>query len=744
MKIEVLGREGLLTGENSKDNICFFKLIPDVKKKKQTISHHILLADVSGSMYYQLKTLKEKIATTLKALLEIPDSYVSIITYSGHNESKRILNSVKCDEISYNMSKVYETIEKELHTKSVTVISEPLEDSIEICKELNGVCNKHHIALFTDGCLVPWNWSETIEENKCYKVAEICNNTGIFLNAIGFGQYYDRKFLNKLIDVAGNGQVIHIDSVSDYFEVIIKAIQRVNNEDVETVNMKVINGSIFNVNTSMLNYEHNVSLNENNVFGVYEDESIIIDEVVYKLNNVENKDKILSQDVKDDFYYSLARYYLKEENIDDYEFIVKYLGDINLFNETENCYSFLEKGNSIRKVTECLEDVNKRFLSGRQQIIETASNQPLCLLEVLQMIMDDEDSKLYFDLDTPYHRITQASKSIEDSISFTRTSKGLVPVTSISVGSEKLNIGIKVKIDGIVKDDISGYEKEACIFRDYNLLNGGNVNVPYIHAKLSQNLFNAFMDDTLIECGGTFTDLHISTDSYGNILFKINLNNIKSVNKRILKSMSMTDITETLYDIACLKCEQHAYNKFIKQLLGEKTKIDMMNLSFEEQEMRKLLRIDENGIYQPLKVEKDETAKFEIYPAIYMTWGIAQFPDKKKKEECFTDIVDFFRNVGLNVKNNQEEMYRICSEYLNSIKSKIKEKEFRVNCVRIAAAMMNKSPFIWDVELEKAKTTNDKVLNRNMVIGGKINVSKKNVYDVVIEQKRWSQLIKCN
>ena len=60
-------------------------------------------------------------------------------------------------------------------------------------------------------------------------------------------------------------------------------------------------------------------------------------------------------------------------------------------------------------------------------------------------------------------------------------------------------------------------------------------------------------------------------------------------------------------------------------------------------------------------------------------------------------------------------IYTICSNHLNLIKKEIKEREFKVNCVRIASAMMNKSPFIWDVELEKDKKTTDKILNRNMV-----------------------------
>ncbi|MGE5438005.1 MAG: hypothetical protein ACM3O3_12400 [Syntrophothermus sp.] len=737
MKLEVIGNNKLITGENKEKNLYFFKLVPEELNQIKNVSHHILLCDVSGSMYNNIRTLKSKVNTTLETLLQIENSYVSVITYSGHNQSEIILSCVKCDEISYQMSKVYHIIDSELYTKGVTVISEPLEKSIQICKSLAHICNKHHIALFTDGCLVPWNWSETVEENKCFEVAKICSNEGIFLNTIGFGQYYDRQFLNKLINIAGNGQVIHIDSVEDYFDVIINAIKKVNNENVEIAHLEVTNGFIFNIKTSQLNHEMNVNVDSKFIFATSEVDAILIDGVLYHFDNyLQTCSSELLKQYEYDFYYSLARHYLKEEDIDNYEYIVNYLGDTHLFEQTQNCYSFLEKGNAINKVTVCLETPALRFIKGKNQILTNSINEPLCLLEALQMIIEDEQSCLYFDLNTPYHRITQASKLTEDSIKFEKTEAGLVNVTSISVGSEKLNIGIKVRIDGTVKDEISGYSKKACIYRDFNLLNGGNVNVPYIYAKLSPHLYFKFLNEGLISKTEPYA--HETID--GCPIYKLDLTYVKSVNKRMLKLMNMSDIQNTLLEIAHLKCEQWAYNKMMKEILGDKEKIDMLGLSFEEQEINKLLRIDENGIYQPLKVEKDNESAFEVYPATHITWKLAQFNDKKEKEQYLSSLKQLIKTK----KYDDKDIYDYCSQYLTGVRNELRQKEFKINCVRIASAMMNKSPFIWDVELEKAKTSNDKILKRNMVIGGKINVSKKTVNDCIIEQKRWTQLVKCN
>ena len=62
MKIEFLGYSNIKLSEQCKNtsNVGFIKLIPD-EIKNNTTNHHILLADVSGSMGCHIKTLKERI-----------------------------------------------------------------------------------------------------------------------------------------------------------------------------------------------------------------------------------------------------------------------------------------------------------------------------------------------------------------------------------------------------------------------------------------------------------------------------------------------------------------------------------------------------------------------------------------------------------------------------------------------------------------------------------------------------------
>jgi hypothetical protein len=442
-----------------------------------------------------------------------------------------------------------------------------------------------------------------------------------------------------------------------------------------------------------------------------------------------------SAELLDDFYYSLAKYYLQEEDVDNYEYILGLLGDTGLFESTQNCYSFLEKGNAVNKVAEAYENKALRFAKGRKPIDSTSASEKLCVLEILDRIMQDKDSMLYWDLQTPYRRITQATVSDESRLKFIRDENGLIPVANLSVGSEKLNIGIKVKISGVVKDMVSGLTKEASVYRDFNLINSGNVNVGFINCKLSEELYQDLFMEGILEVNKQYSFVG------GVTIYKINLEGIKSANKRILKSMSMTQIFEYLKSIEDLKCRQHALNKLVKEVLGDKDRIEFSDkLSFEEVELRKLFNIDENGIYVPEHVEKDEVSNFEIYPAIFSTWSI-KFPDKKIKEQYYNQ---YFSQV--KIQEGNKESYDKLSKMLSEVKSELAKKNFAVNCSRIASSVMNKSPFVWTTEVEKDKKKTDKILQQNMIVTGKVRVSSKVFEDTqdILEQHRWIELIKCS
>lgn len=712
----------VIYGENNVTKDVHFLQISNKVEVKSTTNHHILLADCSGSMRSYIQDLKENIKKVADTLLSVPNSYLSVITYSGHGESKRILSAIKCDNVTYKMNNVYNMIDEDIFVQGITVMSEPLEKSIDICKNLVDVCQKNHIVLFTDGCLVPMRWSVSTESNKCFEVAKICKKQGIFLDAVGFGQYYDRKFLNQLVNIAGNGYVNHIDYINDYYNMIIKSIENINNSNMSKVEI-LTDGLCINLKNGIVSNELTIYGNNILIAIINDTKTLLNGENVDYLKLSDIPIKEISQ-ILTDYKYCLAKYHLENEDIDNYEYIVKDIGDISLYEKTQNCCSFTEKGKALNVINELIKSKQFRFANGFKDFKQSNDVEPMCFLEIIEEIVKDNDSQLYWDTETPYHRITQKQNSNEDNIRFTRISEGLIPVNNISISNEKLNISVNVPLEGIVSDSISGAKLKANIFRQYNLINGGNINIPYINAKLSDRVLKDLEPLNILSINNKYSIPNVVN------IYKIDLSGIKTANKRILKSISQENIKNYLLKINELYCEQYAVNKRIKELLGDSKKIDISNLSPEEIELHKLLRVDENGIYMPKSISKDDTTPFDVYPAVYMTWEVKTSETKLKKFyiEKYSGVSDIN-----NLIKTQTDI-RIGKRNL----------EFLVNSVRIAAALMNKTPFFFDSEIEKEKTVTDNILNINTIVDGLINERKKIMDDNILVQQKWLQMIKCN
>ena len=716
--------------EGKTTTLGLISITNELKNDKNLVTHHILLADVSGSMYSNLELLKIEILTVLNDLKEIPNSYVSVISYSGHNQSERILSGIKCDDITYKINKVKETIEEKLVIKGITVMSEPLEQSIEICESLIGICDKHHIALFTDGYLVPNKWSTQTEETRCYRVAEICKDRGIFLNAIGFGQHYDRKFLQNLVNIAGTGAVYHMNNIEDYYLKVLFAIQQASDQKMFKNIVNVVHEkTVLNLkNGQFLSIGENTLMGETLKLAVFNQNSINIDGNDYVFPIAIEKEQTQIPILLDDYYYAMAKHYLEEEDIDNYEYMVKAVGDINLYKETANCYSFMEKGQTLNTVTDYLNDETLRMRLGRLPILTTVAEEPLCVLEILQKILNDENSQLYWDTDINYHRITQKNVQIEDDVTFKLDESQLIPIYDLSIGSDKLNIGVKVGLSGVSSHSKLNISAPCKIYRDYNIINNGNVNVPYLIVKLSSKLKEELSQEGIL--------VEDKKHSIPNVVdfYKINFeaSHLKTANRRLLKSLTLPEVVQKLEEIADLKCSQWALNKRLKEVLEEKgiTKLDLQELSEEEKAMRNLLRINEKGIYEPLKVEKDNNTVFDTYQATFLSWDI-KFPEKQKKEE-YLDLV------------SNENDPTVLEQQLEKVRKQLRLTNLQINCVRIASGIIGKPAMLFDMELEKPKTSTDKVLGINTIVDGKIKEWKKVFNDKIITQQQWQQIIKCN
>lgn len=725
IKVNFLGAEEMQISELEKKNCRFYEILP-LEEQEESVSHHILLVDVSGSMYNEIPILKAKVKDLLKALKTGGNHYVSILIYSGHYECYRIVSAVKCDTVSYKMARVYEVLEEELYTRSITVMSEPLETAIEIVQSLAGVCEQHHIALFTDGCLVPSKWSVKEEEKKCFEVAKLCWEKGIYFNAIGFGAYYDREFLKKMIALSKTGQLMHIDEIKDYYKAMLQLARQV--DDQYSVDL-TCGGDLF-VCDAHIRYKQGTKLQS---IQKVKPTIVVTFDAPLKIENkvVKDEEKVLEEGLRQSFFYELALYHILNEDLDNAELALAQTEDLYAYQTLANGYSFRERGKAIELLNEMIKVPEKRYRAGRVPIkIYLPEEEPLCLLEVLEAILRDSESRLLWDYHYAYKRIGIKTHVVEDNYHFIRPEAGYGEVVGMSIGSKKLNIGVKVKIEGLVEEKETGLKIGADLYRDYNLVVNGNINTTELWCELSKSLVTKFRKEKLIK--RTITMHHRK-------IYTLNLTKLKATNKRMLKVLDQRELARYLYDIEVLECKQWAIKKVREQLLKEveKKAINLEAVKEDIKMLKKRFRIDEKGIYKPCKVEKCDAAPYEVYPATVLEWKVDKFPKKKEQEKALKYYEGF---IGQQV----EESYRNLTEALELVRKEKREKEDLVNLVRLSYGLTGKALFIWEEETEKSKTETDKVLGINAVVGGKARIRTKTIDEIRIREDAYTVLTRCN
>ena len=176
-------------------------------------NHTVLVLDCSGSMAGSIADVSND---SQKYVAELPKKdYVSVIIFSGHGDSKCIAGPVQCTESGRKL--VIAAIKREVRVISTTVFSEPLALTLTTVKKSFDKNVMHNAVLFTDGCAVPDLWTKETEQVKSFGVASKLREFGAVVSVIGYGVYYDDKFITNLMGCAGNtGVYRHISEIEDF------------------------------------------------------------------------------------------------------------------------------------------------------------------------------------------------------------------------------------------------------------------------------------------------------------------------------------------------------------------------------------------------------------------------------------------------------------------------------------------------------------------------------------------------
>ena len=681
------------------------------------IHHHILVLDIKDNQEEEKEQLKNGLRKTLDVLCKKGKHYVSIIAYKKDEGLVRILNSIRCDRASYKMAEVDQLIEEAITLTCQGPLSQSLEVALELTKRLKEHCDVQHITLFTDGFFASSIW-EIQEIQKCMQLCQRCYEEEISLNLIALGAYYNSQFLKTLIQEDSCSELLHVDQIADYEETMTLLIARMDAVSKDTINIQN--------ETAFLCEAHHYYTNAGSIQGLSEKETNLLITYDEPLQLVDTKVKIKKQEALSQvipyYLYQFGAYLVKEGDIETAEQVIAETGDIATYKKVCNMYTTREKGRLFKELIQLAEQPQKRYKEGKQIIDKQTlkGDEPLCLLEVLSIILNDAESKLFWDYSYPYERIGPANKKEELAYAFVKPTLGYGEIEKLCIGSKKLNIGVQVKVKGQVEEMKTHLKLDAAVYREYNIIVNGNLNTKYLITELSRDVRAQLRKRRLIK---------VAFKQDKKVFHKLQLEKLKIVNTRFTEQVTAEQVAEYLYELELLKLRESHIKKYLKNILQHRQPPTKRQLKLYER-----FHINENGVFETKQQGLDDSLSVTHYKAEVVEWKIEKFPKKKLEDEIVKDY-------HLNHLKSTAKQIKQLQEILSELKQKKHLLNNTVQLIKIGSVLMNKPIFNWEHTVIKPKRQAAPLTKGNAVVGEHMYVSTVQIENLMIKEERYTLIV---
>ena len=654
-----------------------------IQKPQSIPTNFIFVIDVSGSMSGDLSLIRKQLKNKLPNLVKEGDT-VTIIWFSGRDQAGILKEEVEVKALT-DLQSLNEAIDRYLKPICLTAFHRPLvlaKEAIERIKK-NRPSTLFSLIFLTDGynndC--PWN-----------DVVTTLNSMGESLAAstfVEYGFYADTKRLNEMAELVG-GEKVDAAHFDDY-DVLFEAKLKKSYTSAKKILVK-FSDVLFNF---VFTFDENDG--EIIMYSLNSDKETLIPEntkVVYHFSS-NNKDATI---LLDDLVKRYVSAYVLSEKLmyDHVEDILSNMGEKYLYDLYSNAYGKQKLIDFKNKIKECVIDSDKRFLKGQVKSLVQDVNA-YCVMNLIEDLIKNDKSLLFTFHDnfnykrigakrvqktglTDEHKmaILEASsideiktivehvENLEVVFEHHDKSKG-VNISNLVWSTERANLSLNVRYDGYVKLPKNRFaldKIDTFIYRNYNIIKDGILNVTKLPVQISNYLFDKFNILGIVE----------NVDE--NQIVTLNLQSLPIINKGMVKSISAKNLAKMEYDILVLKAKEKAY-KYYENKLFPKVSTGFIEKYGEEVEVwLKELGITQYNGFAP----KTETQKGgDFYMAVVLETKIAKHSslpkvelviDKINNNKPLTQVELLFKPVidEYNSQTNQPIFKSITDE---SVKNKI-------------------------------------------------------------------------
>lgn len=683
ISVQSLGRKQLrLTPQLTRT--CYFYKIGN-HQTRNNLLHTVLLIDGSASMLPYLEDLKQIVHETIHQLNV--SHKLSILLFGNEFEDDWLVNQ----EFIIDKDLLTEELHKRLEERcgdEWTVLSSALETTFAMLTKQK---DKEEIQLIvvTDGHLYPSSHSIVVEQSRCYGWMLDLAKQHVMTHIVGIGTY-NLNFLTWLATTSRTGDFYPYQNLKTY---------RTHFKQWKSSLKKGAHQEICLFNKDYFLMAQTLHLHQPKQLLTLPQLVVTFDETL-KLEQQEvpaSADEV-SKEIEQHFKLAYGYYLIKQRQIDDASFLLQ---------ETE-LFPIIHQGYSINEISRSLAAINQARYT--RQALRVQSFIPLSVFELIQMILDDSFSQLYYKNEARF-----PIKQDDGRVTFTAHDKLYFPIIQVRASTTKQNVTFTVKVEGVAKQNQTDLKLDCYIFREYFFIEGGNLKLQTLACRLSPTLRKRFVALKLIS-GQLNHESEIDL---------IDLSRLKLTHFQCFSSDISQMMAQQLYELEQLTLRQQVLKTLIST--NQSTfRLDKHQVDESINRIRSQYHVSPSGLFIP-RVKSNALAKRDAYDESFTKWSIENFPKQSEWQRLY-------ENIQQQVLMSQENPLQLLYTRLNETKKQRLILQNKIYLLRIQSQLCGQPIFYWDEVYEKEVK---KQGQHTHLTTGKMLTSKQKIGEIVVCENKY-------
>jgi len=644
--------------------------------------NHIIVIDVSGSMYYDLPEIRKNLKNKISNLVKQDSDTISIIWFSGRNDAGILKEEVHVNSLK-QLNDLNDAIDRFLKPIGLTAFAKPLElvdDVIERISKTNPN-SVFSLIFMSDGYNNDVPWNDVI--SAVNKISPKLSSSVV----VEYGWYADSKKLSEIAGVLG-GEKISCSGFEEYDVVVGKTLN------------KTLSGGKKIVVEINDNYLHDFA------FSITQDGSILV-------YNIANNKIMIGSDVNTIYYFSRNAiggethpHYPENELLDtalygaiyvlsdkfqneDAEKVFYALGDNYHYRILTNAFGKQKLNEFKSAIKECVVDASKRFPDGID-IIKPVADDAYCLMNLIEDLNNMDDIMFYpthpefqykrigrkrivkgsqlSDVDkkrlNEAKNVDEAQKILEElkdkkvDVKFVTTNpnKGY-SLRDLVWNEERANLSVRVRYDGKVelpenKFDIT--EVLSFKYNTYTIIKDGIVNLQTLPVNRTPEI-----EKLLIDSGVNWGNYNAKDDFDNTIL--IDLTSIPVINRKMVTSISAKELAKLEWELKKLQGDKKVYDHYRKILFPKTSKSYVEMLGQECADWLKDIGITDFNGFAP---KTDAAEAKDFYMSVNLATKIKGLSALPKVDDVYKKL-----NEGKVLKISESVMSDAVKKYHEQLQS---------------------------------------------------------------------------